>query len=189
MNRLKCIVVAIAAVSVTGPASAQLAVNSGEQFVTAVAEGDGGQALKLLQDKPTVINARDHKGRTALVAAINNRDRQWVGHLLQKGADPDLPGENGETPLGAAAKVGLGDAVQWLIQVGAKVDATNRMGETPLILAVQGRHARIVRTLLEAGADPDKTDSAQGYSARDYARRDNRTPELLRIIEAKKPKP
>ncbi|HEX2804166.1 MAG TPA: ankyrin repeat domain-containing protein [Sphingomicrobium sp.] len=189
MNALKCVVVAVAAVAAALPANAQLAVNSGEQFVTAIAEGDGGQALKLLQDRPNLVNARDPKGRTALVAAIKNRDRQWIGHLLQKGADPDLPGENGETPLLAAARVGLADAVGWLISVGAKVNEGNRMGETPLIVAVQRRQVQIVRMLLEAGADPDKADSAQGYSARDYARRDSRTPELLRIIEAKRPKP
>jgi hypothetical protein len=47
----------------------------------------------------------------------------------------------------------------------------------------------IVRSLLNAGADPDKTDSVAGYSARDYAKRDSRTPQLLKLIEAKKPTP
>jgi hypothetical protein len=38
--------------------------------------------------------------------------------------------------------------------------------------------------LLEAGADPDKADHASGYSARDYAKRDNRSPDMLRLIES-----
>ena len=63
------------------------------------------------------------------------------------------------------------------------------MGETPLIVAVQARQVAIVKLLLSIGADPDKTDSAQGYSARDYAKRDNRGGEMLRLIEATKPKP
>jgi hypothetical protein len=42
--------------------------------------------------------------------------------------------------------------------------------------------------LLEAGADPDKTDHASGYSARDYAKRDNRSSEMLRLIESVKSK-
>ena len=58
--------------------------------------------------------------------------------------------------------------------MGAKVDGANRMGETPLIVAVQQRQTPIVRRLLAAGANPDKTDNAAGYSARDYAQRDNR---------------
>jgi ankyrin repeat protein len=61
------------------------------------------------------------------------------------------------------------------------------MGETPLIVAVQRRNLPLVKLLLQHGANPDKSDSAQGYSARDYAKRDNRSPELLRAIEAKKP--
>jgi len=72
--------------------------------------------------------------------------------------------------------------------MGAKVDAANRMGETPLIIAVQQREIPIIRKLLEAGANPDKTDSAAGYSARDYAARDTRSREILKMIEDKKPK-
>ena len=62
------------------------------------------------------------------------------------------------------------------------------MGETALIVAVQQRQVPIVKLLLAAGADPDQADSAAGYSARDYAKRDNRSREILKLIEAKKPK-
>ena len=88
----------------------------------------------------------------------------------------------------AAARVGFQQAVEWLLSMGAKVDAANRMGETPLIIAVQQREIPIIRKLLEAGANPDKTDSAAGYSARDYAARDTRSREILKMIEDKKPK-
>jgi hypothetical protein len=47
----------------------------------------------------------------------------------------------------------------------------------------------IVRRLLAAGANPDKTDSVQGFSARDYATRDPRARDILKIITDKKPKP
>jgi ankyrin repeat protein len=58
------------------------------------------------------------------------------------------------------------------------------MGETALIVAAQNRHPAVVKVLLALGADPDKTDSAAGYSARDYAKRDTRTKEILKLIEA-----
>jgi ankyrin repeat protein len=58
------------------------------------------------------------------------------------------------------------------------------MGETPLIVAVQRREVPIIKMLLRAGADPDKTDTAAGYSARDYAKRDSRNPEILALIES-----
>ena len=47
----------------------------------------------------------------------------------------------------------------------------------------------MVRILLSAGADPDKSDSAQGFSARQYAERDPRARQLLEAITARRPKP
>lgn len=172
------------------PAAAE--VSSGfdaDKFVTAVRERDANKAMELLQSRPTVINARDGNGDTALIVAISGRDPDWTGYLINHSADANLPSRNGDTPLIAAARVGFEDAAQWLISLGAKVDAANRMGETALILAVQQRQIPIVKLLLEAGANPDKTDSAAGYSARDYARRDHRGGEMLKLIEATKPKP
>ena len=55
-------------------------------------------------------------------------------------------------------------------------------------IAVQQRDAPLVKILLQAGADPDRTDAVAGYSARDYAIRDARAREILKMIEAKKPK-
>jgi hypothetical protein len=160
-----------------------------DAFVKAVRERDGDKAISLLRDRGTVLNARDTKGETGLIAAISLREPNWTGYLLKEGADPNLPARNGDTPLITAARVGFDDAVQWLIDVGAKVDAANKMGETALIVAVQQRRIPIIKELLAKNADPDRTDAAQGYSARDYAKRDSRGGDMLRLIEAKKPKP
>lgn len=189
MNALQRLVIVIAAAAVAVPASAQSGGYDGEMFVKAIREGNGAEAMKLLQAKRTLINARDLGGKTALIAAIESRDSDWAGYLLQQGADPNLSLSNGDTPLMTAARIGLQDPAEWLISVGAKVDATNRKGETALIIAVHQRDVAMVRMLLKVGADPDRTDSVAGYSARDYAKRDDRTPELLRAIEAKKPAP
>ena len=72
--------------------------------------------------------------------------------------------------------------------MGAKVNGTNKMGETPLIIAVQQHRAQIVRVLLGQGADPDRADHAAGFSARDYAARNSRSRDILKMIEDKKPK-
>jgi len=189
MHALKRAFFVIATLCLAAPATAQVGGYEGAQFVKAIEEGKSDDALKLLQATPTLVNARDLNGQTALIAAIDNHDLEWAGYLLQQGADPGQANRTGETPLMAAARVGMSDAVDWLIGLGASVDAENRMGETALIIAVQRRQVPIVRALVNAGANPDKADSAQGYSARDYAKRDSRTPEMLRIIEAKKPKP
>ena len=189
MNSLKRVLAGLAAAAIAVPASAQDAGYSGAQFVKAIQDGNTDDAVKLFNAQPSLVNARDFNGLTALLAAINNRDDQWAGYLLQQGADPNLPGPKGETPLMAAARLGLTDVTGWQLEMGAKVDGENKMGETALIVAVQNGKTPIVEALMDAGANPDKADSAQGYSARDYARMNKRTPRLLQIIEAKKPKP
>jgi ankyrin repeat protein len=172
----------------SAPAVAQLGSNDGFDFITAVQKRDGDKATELVEKHPTIIDTKDDKGDTGLIIAIRGDDTDWTGFLLRKGADPNLAGAGGDTPLIAAAKTGFDQAVGWLLGLGAKVDMTNRKGETPLIIAVQQRDERMVKALLDAGADPDHTDSIAGYSARDYASRDPRARDILKLIENKKPK-
>ena len=186
MNWLKLAAPALAALLMATPAGAQGSGGfDGEKFVQAVRDRDGSEAMDLLRERgSTVVNARDGKGESALIVAILRRDDTWTGFLLDQGADPNLAARNGDTPLIAASRVGFLGAVAELLERKAKVDAANRMGETPLIVAVQNRHVAIARLLLSLGADPDKTDSAAGYSARDYAKRDTRARDILKLIEA-----
>ena len=184
MNLARVATAALAMLLAAEPALAQSSGFDGEKFVQAVRDRDGSEALELLRARgPTVLNVRDGKGETALIVAISRRDDSWAGFLLQEGADPNFAARNGETPLIAAARVGHGAAAADLLRLDAKVDAANRMGETALIVAVQQRHVPIVKLLLNAGADPDRTDSAAGLSARDYAKRDARARDILRLIE------
>lgn len=181
MKRFALIAFALAAAS--APVAAQY-VSDAEPFLTAVRERDGNKATELLETRPAVLNARNTKGETALNLVIARSDELWTKFLLGKGADPNLPDGAGNTPLMTAARVGYVEAIDLLLQLGSKVDATNKMGETALILAVQQRQLDAVKLLLTKGANPDKKDSAAGYSARDYAKRDTRNREILAAIEA-----
>ena len=185
MNWAK-LALAVAVLSSAIPAVAQTGL-AGPDFFRALREGDNGKAVGLLNSTPTLLNTRDVTGETALLITVAQRDDVWVGYLLSKGADPNLGDRKGDTPLIAASRIGFLDAIEAMVERKAKVNTANRMGETALIVAVQHRQVPVIRYLLDHGADPDKRDNAQGYSARDYAKRDNRNPELLRIIEAKKP--
>ncbi len=189
MKLLKFVLAAASLATFAAPAVAQLN-DPGLDFVQAVKNRDGDKALQLLNDHPTgLVNRRDGDDNTPLILTIARRDSEWTAYLLNKGADPNLAGKAGDTPLIVASRIGFADAVDWLLGLGAKVDATNRMGETALITAVQQRQTPIVKLLLAAGADPDKSDAAAGYSARQYAERDTRARDILQMINAKKPKP
>jgi ankyrin repeat protein len=187
MNFLKIALVGAGLAILSTPVVAQMG-SDGYQFLEAVKKDDGPTGARLVESHPTIINAKDSKGDTALIIAIARSDPKWTAYLLNSGADPNLPGAGGDTPLIAAARVGFEDAADWLLDMRAKVDAANRMGETPLIVAVQKRDRIMVKRLLEAGADPDRTDSAAGYSARDYANRDSRSRDIQKLISDKKPK-
>ena len=178
---------ALAAMVATG-ASAQLLGSDSEAFLTAVREQDGAKVQALAgSSAASVVNYRGFSGDTPLTVAMANRSGAFVGFLLGKGADPDLADKHGDTPLIIAARSGYIEGVDRMLAARADVNAANRQGETALIVAVLRRHPQAVRRLLEAGADADKADFAAGYSARDYARRDTRNRELLRLIETIKP--
>lgn len=183
MRRFALIALA-AAISVPGPALAQNYVSDAEPFISAVRDRNGDKVMEILGSRPSVVNTRNSRGETALNIAIARSDDVWTQFLISKGADVNLAASNGDTPLITAARVGFEETVAILLRRGAKVDAANRMGETPLIVAVQARQLDTVKLLLANGANPDKADSAAGYTARDYAKRDTRTPQILAAIEA-----
>ena len=189
MKHLAFVIIAATALAAS-PAAAQTTGTPGNDFVDAVKKRDGDKAIGILDAHPHgIVDTKDGEGNTGLIIAISRSDETWTGYLLNKGADPNLGGKGGDTPLISAARVGFDQAAQWLIALGAKVDATNRMGETALIIAAQQRELPMARMLLDAGANPDRSDSAAGYSARDYATRDPRARDILKLIEDKKPKP
>lgn len=85
-----------------------------------------------------------------------------------------------------AALLNYPDGAEELIEADKSiVDMTNRRGETALILAVQAKNAAMVRLLMRHGANPDKSDHIAGMSARDYAKRDDRTGQMLQLLDAK----
>ena len=172
---------------IASPAVSQGISSKGEEFLTALRESNGSKALNLAENSGSnVISHRADDGSTALHIVIRTRNSNWVGYLLSNGADPDAADKRGETPLILAARSGYGEGVARLLMSRAQVDKPNRLGETALIVAVQQRQAAIVSTLLKLGADPDKRDHAAGFSARDYAARDSRSKDMLRLIETVK---
>ena len=161
---------------------------NGERFLTAVREIDGSKATELLDGNgSTVLSYRGAKGETALNIVARRRDSTWLGFLIGRGADPNIGDDRGETPLLISARLGWNDGVTLLLGHGALVDRANRLGETALIVAVQSRQSVTVRALLESGANPDKRDTAAGYSAREYAKRDSRSGDMTKLIESVKP--
>lgn len=169
---------------IASPALAQF--RGGYAFIQAVDSRDGTKATEALKDDPSLINTRHpDTGETALIISTKRRDIAWVRFLLGKDADPAISDRQGVTPLMHAAMLNFTEGAEALLGEKAPVDQANRRGETALILAVQSKNAAMVRLLVRSGANPNKADHVTGMSARDYATRDDRTGQLLALLDAK----
>jgi len=171
------------------PAMAQF--SDSYNFLKAVKDADGDEAMKYLA-KPgaPVLNTRDPStGETALHLSVKAHNDNWVGFLLNKGANTEIKDRDGNTALHDAALVGDPTALAYLISMKARVNATNNNGETPLILAVHRKDIDAVQALIDAGADPKMQDTIAGKSALDYAKQDPRLRPIQKVMEDAKAPP
>ncbi len=166
-----------------------MASTSTELFA-AIDAGNRDRVRALLEDDPTLAEARAADGVSALMHARYRRDRDLVAiiraHVTALDmfeaaalddaaqladalvADPSLTARSadGFTPLHLAAFFGSVEATALLLSRGAAVDAaaTGWMTGTPLHGAAAGRHLDVGLLLLDAGANPNARQSG-GWTA------------------------
>jgi ankyrin repeat protein len=184
MSRVLKFCLATALMASSNIAVAQQRTQSYE-FLEAVRKGDGDKVTDFLnQPGQLLINSKDRSsGDGALHIVTSRNDGVYLRFLLSKGADANIQDADGNTPAMLAVEKGFTDGLDSLIRYKANLNLANSRGETPLIRAVQLRRVDLVRTLLAGGANPDQADIIAGMSARDYARRDTRTPALLKLMD------
>ena len=180
------LIAAPSAFLVAGSAGAQIGQSPGYKFLQAVKDSKNDEVIAFL-DKPgaTVVNSRDvTTGEGAIHIVVRRGDVAYLSYLLAKGADANLRDGKGETALLIAARLGRRELLGLLVKGGANPNLNNSSGETALIVAVQRRDPQMVRELLDLGGDPDQADHLQGFSARDYAHQDTRSPAIAAMIDA-----
>ena len=89
---------------------------------------------------------------TPLAAAVIAGNKAITQLLIDRGADVNFKGLNGNTPLHLAAKKGFQAVTEVLLANHAEVDARNDFGATPLFFGVQSGQLKIVQMLLAAGS-------------------------------------
>ena len=184
--RLASFILALLAATGLFQAPAQAQFRGGYAFLQAVESRDGTKATDALKGDASLVNTRHpESGETALAIVTKRRDATWLRFLVSKNADPSIADRQGVTPLMHCALMNFTEGAEALLEAKAPVDQTNRRGETALILAVQAKNAAMVRLLVRNGASPDKADHIAGMSARDYAKRDDRTGQLTALLNAK----
>ena len=107
-------------------------------------------------------NARTKGGDTLLLQAVFNNRLSVARLLIKRGADVNLPGEDGDTPLIRASSINdpladkpqsLTPMVQLLLQHKADPNRRNTAGETALTLAALWGRGNVVKALLEGKAN------------------------------------
>jgi hypothetical protein len=130
-------------------------------------EGDL-EALRAAVDDPTVVpNGRmpDTIG-PCLVYAIYRSPLAFIRTLLEIGADPNAPVDDGFPPLiaalncsrdvpGATRRTDVDDILLLLLSFGADPNQRGINDYTPLHMAVAGRSPLAVQILLDGGAEPE----------------------------------
>lgn len=134
--------------------------SKGDDLTATVSRGDVSELARFLASGADA-NARDAKGRTALLIAAREGHRDVAQALLTAGAEVDARSEGmNVTPLMAAAQRGDLPFVRLLLEAGADPNASSRNGAGVLARAVLGGDVDTVRELLTAGANPDGTGSS-----------------------------
>ena len=125
-------------------------------------------------EKPVDVNQKTSSGATPLCLAILKMDDEMappagakkgkttkqalamVKYLLDQGADVNLVGAGGQSPLFNAVFVNSFEAVEVLVKRGADTNAaTSQERYTPLYVAAMKGYCAIVKYLVENGADKD----------------------------------
>jgi hypothetical protein len=111
----------------------------------------------LITKHPQDVNADGGYYVRPLVAALAGEHFQTADLLHHNGADLDVRGKYGRTPLHAAAYSGNLEVVRRLIEYDpAYINARDEGGFTPLLMESEGCNSKdgsVVRLLLEHGAD------------------------------------
>ena len=99
----------------------------------------------------------------ALFEAVNKDDMGLIKAALEAGANIDVQGPGGQSPLMHAVLGGKVAAVKFLLKRGADASIAEKDGYTPMHGAgFQGR-AQIARLLIEHGLDPRGTPHDDGF--------------------------
>jgi hypothetical protein len=124
------------------------------------------QALRAAVDDPAAVpNGRMPDGiGSCLVYAIYHSPLAFIRTLLEIGADPNRPVDDGFPPLiaalsctrtvpGATRRTDVDEIIRLLLAFGADPNQRGINDYTPLHMAVAGRNAAAVQILLDGGAD------------------------------------
>ena len=110
------------------------------------------------------VNARDMRGRTALLLATHRNEVEVARVLIQEGADVNAKDHIQDSPFLYAGAEGRSEILKLTLANGADLKSVNRYGGTALIPAAHHGHVEAVRILLGTSIDKDHVNNL-GWTA------------------------
>jgi ankyrin repeat protein len=143
--------------------------------------GSVQEVQAVVEETPSVLNAKDQRGSTPLVLACYYNNIDIVRYIIQNIDDVNGTTKDG-SPLMASAVKGYNAISELLIAAGADVNLQDANQTTALHYAVMFKNYDLVLMLLEAGANPNHKNNV-GQSPKDFAvmQNDKRMNILLKL--------
>ena len=110
------------------------------------------EVINALLARGASVDRPNHRGETAVLAAMNYKDVKTAEVLLEKTQNIDKKDNLGESALSIAARRGYTEIVALLLKKGANIHQKNTYGSTPLEIAQKSRKPEVVE-LLENAAE------------------------------------
>ena len=125
-----------------------LARRIGTTLALATALALGGCAYGTIKHVPEEMIAQPEEDRD-LAAAILAGDLGRADHLIATGADIDLAGAGGATPLIAAARTDANAIAVRLLELGARSEPKDAAGKNALAYALERDNEALVELLVD----------------------------------------
>ncbi|MEV0597068.1 ankyrin repeat domain-containing protein [Nonomuraea cavernae] len=125
-----------------------------EQLLTAAVTGDAA-AVREAVIEGADVDARDSRGRTALLLAVAADHVEVAQILVSAGADPDALDAQHDTPWLVTGVTGSVPMMRALLPARPDLTVRNRYGGVSLIPACERGHVDYVREVLKTGIDVD----------------------------------
>lgn len=131
----------------------QLKTPNQRTLLHAAAAGGNPEIIKALLENNLAVNAKDDKGNTPLLIAVQNSKIAAAQVLLKQAADANIQSQTDQTPLLIALKSGNVALAQLLLDHNAHAKGSDQYGNSTLHLAAKLGNLDLLRKLLDRGAD------------------------------------
>ena len=129
--------------------------STGDVALHYACEGHNYELVTRLLGHGARVNVKGSRGDVPLHRAVRDRrNAPMVRSLFKHDCEPDMPNENGTTPMHIAAEKGHLEIMEALVDSGASVNIQDNDGNTPLHVATKQQKSKSTALLLSMGCDP-----------------------------------